>query len=461
MSKSAIDDWMKTISKMIKVSYDVGASVSDHSTILGDARESFIRDVLERFLPSSITIGSGQIIDQHGDRSKQVDIIIYRREFPILKTYGPSDVYLIEGVIAAIEVKSSLNEQSLKMALENLKSVKNLVPDFLPESLAFSYKSYFNEHRESNLNQSQLFSFKQMIAPETYIFSYYGQKLKTTKKHLEKWFVDKNGADSNSYYLPEAISTDKIAVTKDLNGVCIPKDEGNSLGIRKDEYSLRFIINPLLEQIMRRIGSPQYASTGLQYNILGYSLKAEGIDKGWSGFLKNKLKIRDLTTSLPEYRDIAFKEINFLLQGESLFITSESSDEKEEGEIYKEFMDSECIELFSDEGFKEFILNLTIVIIYCSYIKKVSYISISGQLINPALEVLFDEENETKNVFMQAIFDCIAVMKKTGTIEIEGASQLISISHESELFFKELTEKLRAEGPSQLKEILHVIWDDS
>ena len=73
MSKSAIDDWIKTISKMIKVSYEVGASVSDHSTILGDARESFIRDILEKFLPSSISIGSGQIIDQNGKRSKQVE----------------------------------------------------------------------------------------------------------------------------------------------------------------------------------------------------------------------------------------------------------------------------------------------------------------------------------------------------------------------------------------------------
>lgn len=76
MGKSAIDDWVQSISDMIKISANVGSSVSNHSTILGDARESFIRDILENFLPSSIVIGSGQIIDQYEGRSKQIDIII-------------------------------------------------------------------------------------------------------------------------------------------------------------------------------------------------------------------------------------------------------------------------------------------------------------------------------------------------------------------------------------------------
>lgn len=311
MIKSAIDDWIQSISEMIKVSYKVGATVSDHPTILGDARESFIRDILEKFLPSSIAIGSGQIIDQYGGRSKQIDIIIYRREFPILKTFGSADVYLVEGVLATIEVKSILDRENLIMALENAKSVKKLTPKFVGPSLVHGFQSYFNKSHELELENSEIFSFKQMVSPETYIFSYRGQKLETTKVHLEDWFSSDDGANSNSYYLPEAISTNSIAVVKDLNGIVIPKEDFNSMAIKRDDHSIRFIINQLLEQVMRRIGSPQYASTMLQYDILGYSLQAEGINDNWDGFLENRLRVKDLTLEPPPYLEQIMRE-NFL-----------------------------------------------------------------------------------------------------------------------------------------------------
>ncbi|MDQ2192975.1 MULTISPECIES: DUF6602 domain-containing protein [unclassified Vibrio] len=301
MGKSAIDDWVQSISDMIKISANVGSSVSNHSTILGDARESFIRDILENFLPSSIVIGSGQIIDQYEGRSKQIDIIIYRRDFPVLQTFGSADVYLIEGVLATIEVKSMLDKENLEMALNNAKSVKDLKPKFVRPSLSFSLATYFFKDDEDSLTDAERFSFMEMVAPETFIFSYRGLKLDTTKKHIENWFISTEGANSNSYFLPEAISTFEVAVVKDLNGIVIPKDDCNSMAIKNDAYAIRFIINKLLEQVMRKIGSPMYAQSHLQYNILGYSLLAEGIDDNWEGFLPNKYKITDLTLSPPPY----------------------------------------------------------------------------------------------------------------------------------------------------------------
>ncbi|TOI39074.1 DUF6602 domain-containing protein, partial [Vibrio parahaemolyticus] len=165
MGKSAIDDWVQSISDMIKISANVGSSVSNHSTILGDARESFIRDILENFLPSSIVIGSGQIIDQYEGRSKQIDIIIYRRDFPVLQTFGSADVYLIEGVLATIEVKSMLDKDNLEMALNNAKSVKDLKPKFVRTSLSFSLATYFNKYDEDSLTDAERFSFMEMVAP--------------------------------------------------------------------------------------------------------------------------------------------------------------------------------------------------------------------------------------------------------------------------------------------------------
>lgn len=301
MRKSAIDDWVQSISDMIKISAKVGSSVSNHSTILGDARESFIRDILENFLPSSIVIGSGQIIDQYGGRSKQIDIVIYRRDFPVLQTFGSADVYLVEGVLATIEVKSMLDKDNLEMALNNVKSVKDLRPKFVGPSLSYALATYFYKEDESSLTDTEQYSFKEMVAPETFIFSYRGLKLDTTKKHIKNWFTSKEGANSNSYFLPEAISTFEVAVVKDLDGIVIPKTDRNSMAIKNDAYAIRFIINKLLEQVMRKIGSPMYAQSNLQYDILGYSLLADGIDDNWEGFLHNKYKITDLTLSLPPY----------------------------------------------------------------------------------------------------------------------------------------------------------------
>ena len=462
MSKSAIDDWIKTISKMIKVSYEVGASVSDHSTILGDARESFIRDILEKFLPSSISIGSGQIIDQNGKRSKQVDVIIYRREFPILKTFGAADVYLIEGVIATIEVKSKLDKDNLIMALENSKSVKKLEPKFLDVSLVHAYESYFFKTRQSELDISEYYSFKQMVAPETYIFAYFGQELETTKEHLKNWYISEDGADSNSYFLPEAIGTNKIAVVKDLDGISIPKENYNSVAIKEDEHSIRFIINQLLEQIMRRIGSPQYASTMLQYNILGYSLKADDIDTGWVGFLDNRLKLRDLTLSEPKYLHHVLQRNFFSLRSSDIgnLLDSQQGFEhfSEELKDTKLIGDESAEEIFSELVFNEEpILYLTILMIYCTNIKGIDYGSMKSELLDASLTSFYEDKiTDTEYQFHRdKVLYTIDILCEKGLIEIVDDTNPIIISDSYRELFKYFSDHIRSRNKSQFKNLLN------
>ncbi len=132
-----ISKWARSIAKVLDTSFEVSSSIANHKTVLGDARESFIRDVLQRFLPRNISIGSGQIVDAEDGISRQIDLIIYRNDFPILRTFGSADVYLIEGVVATVEVKSQLNQPQLFEALENGKSVRNLKVSLLGESIDY------------------------------------------------------------------------------------------------------------------------------------------------------------------------------------------------------------------------------------------------------------------------------------------------------------------------------------
>ena len=48
----------------------------DHKLTTGELRELFISNIFNSFLTSQFSIGSGIIINQEGEQSKQTDIII-------------------------------------------------------------------------------------------------------------------------------------------------------------------------------------------------------------------------------------------------------------------------------------------------------------------------------------------------------------------------------------------------
>jgi hypothetical protein len=88
-------------------------SVAGHSLHKGTPREIFIREFLQNHLPANLAIGTGEIIDSEsipGAPRNQFDIVVYRRSFPKLHLGGGIDAFLIESVVATIEVKSTLTE---------------------------------------------------------------------------------------------------------------------------------------------------------------------------------------------------------------------------------------------------------------------------------------------------------------------------------------------------------------
>jgi hypothetical protein len=118
--------WGKSIQKKLANAYEESSSVLDHDVSIGEIREAIIQDILKKFLPPSIQIGTGQIIDIWGSKSKQMDIIIARDNAPAFHFEHNISAFFIETVLAVIEVKSMLYKEKLTEALENLKSVKNL-----------------------------------------------------------------------------------------------------------------------------------------------------------------------------------------------------------------------------------------------------------------------------------------------------------------------------------------------
>jgi hypothetical protein len=105
-----------------------GATMS--SATKGTEREDFTSKFLEEVMPPSYRFGDGDISDQNGKKSGQLEIVV---EYPFLPSLpmvgGSTRLYLAEGVAAVIEVKSSLDAQ-WKEVEETAMAVKRLERKF-------------------------------------------------------------------------------------------------------------------------------------------------------------------------------------------------------------------------------------------------------------------------------------------------------------------------------------------
>jgi hypothetical protein len=104
-------------------------STSGHNLHKGNPRESFVREFLREHLGESLRIGTGEIIDantESGGSRPQMDIVIYRNDFPKIHFGGDTYGFLAESVIATIEVKSKLARKDVLQAVGAAKEIKAL-----------------------------------------------------------------------------------------------------------------------------------------------------------------------------------------------------------------------------------------------------------------------------------------------------------------------------------------------
>lgn len=99
-----------------------------HSLEKGLGNEEALRQLLRSFLPKKFAVAKGKVINSEGQLSNQVDVIIYDAlNCPTLFTDEVfNQIIPIEGVYAAIEVKTTLTNTKMREAFENLNSIHNL-----------------------------------------------------------------------------------------------------------------------------------------------------------------------------------------------------------------------------------------------------------------------------------------------------------------------------------------------
>jgi hypothetical protein len=105
----------------------------------GTFREGIISNFLRPFLPECYGLHAGEVFSADGAQSAQIDIVLYDRIFSTV-LFRDEDTMLFpaESVFGSIEVKSHLNSKELRIAIENVASLKRLARtdsdmlDFLP-----------------------------------------------------------------------------------------------------------------------------------------------------------------------------------------------------------------------------------------------------------------------------------------------------------------------------------------
>ena len=97
-----------------------------HSATSGSIREQVLRDFLVLHLPDLVSVVSGQIFDSQDCFSRQQDVVLVLKSMPRLPFANGTDLIYQEGVVATIEIKTSLNSSVIASIGENIASVRAL-----------------------------------------------------------------------------------------------------------------------------------------------------------------------------------------------------------------------------------------------------------------------------------------------------------------------------------------------
>ncbi len=100
---------------------------NDHPVTKGDCSELKWIDWLKAYLPKRYSVDKAQVIDSEGNKSEQIDIVIFDSQYtPFIFKDGNAKYIPAESVYAIFEVKQNLNKVHLDCASEKAESVRKL-----------------------------------------------------------------------------------------------------------------------------------------------------------------------------------------------------------------------------------------------------------------------------------------------------------------------------------------------
>lgn len=165
---------LELLQKQMTLRFEEIRAMYEHTGNKGSNAEKILRDFLQQFLPPYYRIGEGEVIDQTGAHSRQIDIVITNEYHPYLNDLTAPSIFIIEGVSCVAEVKSVLNGEELEKALKNSLSFKRL-EIALPMETEISHSNPEDLSRFVFKRPSFLFAFESKLS------------ISTIKERIEDW----------------------------------------------------------------------------------------------------------------------------------------------------------------------------------------------------------------------------------------------------------------------------------
>lgn len=139
------------VAKRMQLEFDLIFSQLPYDLEKGKQCEKALIRVLQDYLPPKVGVGHGHIVAMRSLRDEiswECDVVIYDKfECPLLFKTDEYQIFPSDYVHAIIEVKSTLNLESIKKSFENIKEFKRIVrygktTDKL--GVIFAYKSVYS-----------------------------------------------------------------------------------------------------------------------------------------------------------------------------------------------------------------------------------------------------------------------------------------------------------------------------
>lgn len=110
-----VEKYWSGVARRLQIEVDSFSRLVNHNGEKGRQNELALSALLSRMLPTSVSVGTGVIIDSYGNESNQTDLIIsHSGKQPALLAQTIEVLHPVETVLLAIEVKSTVAERDIQ-----------------------------------------------------------------------------------------------------------------------------------------------------------------------------------------------------------------------------------------------------------------------------------------------------------------------------------------------------------
>lgn len=180
------------------------SSLAEHSTVLGNAREIFVREFLEKILPTDIEYKTGQISNLERNLSNQCDIILQKKSSPRLGLADSNQISFYEFALSILEVKSYLDEEAIENAR---KHIENILKLGIENELSAHNDNVIKLMRKIKIGVSSYIVY----GIPYFIIAYRGMQISTLEEKLKKYNLETS--DLITKEILKKISTEEIPIS--------------------------------------------------------------------------------------------------------------------------------------------------------------------------------------------------------------------------------------------------------